>query len=58
MALGGRDLAEFLASLAAEIESHPEKLKPLSSDLKGRLVDLVSDVENDLEQEILGDVDL
>ncbi|MDC7694223.1 hypothetical protein PQU94_08010 [Asticcacaulis sp. DXS10W] len=51
------DLAEILASLDAEIDLHPEKLKPLSSDLKARLDDLVYDVEFDPDQEILGDVD-
>lgn len=52
------DLAKILSSLAADIESHPEKLQPLSSDLKARLDDLVSDVKCDPEQDILGDVDL
>lgn len=48
-------LAPFLALLAQNIASHPERLQPVTADLASRLQDLIAGIEVDLDAPLSDD---
>ena len=44
---------EFLAFLAKDIENNPEKLKPLTTDMKARVDALIAGLDVDLNEVLL-----
>ena len=45
-------IASFLEFLSSDIEKHPEKVVPLTTDLLGNMEDIVGDIDVDLDSSL------
>jgi antitoxin PrlF len=48
-------LGKFLSFLAADLETHPERIKAMDTNLRARLQRLIGDINVDLEQALQDD---